>query len=387
MKKSKIFISIISISLAFAVLLLVFNPSGLADVTAFESKETGLKTRITEFGESLFGKSKNESEKNVTDSNNLPENTTKNTQQKVFIGGTPIGIKLYCDGVVVVGMDDVLTNAGTVNPAKNAGFKKGDIIKSVDGKTVTKNSEVSFLIEESNGKEMLFTVNRDGAEIQINFKSVYSDTDGRYKAGLWIRDSSAGIGTLTFFTDEGYFATLGHAVCDIDTGKIMPLSSGEATAAIITGVFKGKEGTAGELNGVLEHETKGRILSNESIGVYGILNAPDKTGKSLFVAEPSEVAVGKAQIISTVQNGITEYYDIEITKIDINSTESKNFVIKVTDAALIEKTGGIVQGMSGSPIIQNGKLVGAVTHVFVNDPTGGYGIFSATMLERINQLK
>ena len=366
------------------ILTLVVNSGGNIKASS-SAVETDLKGKITDLGsnffKSYFGLSENESSQN-----NSATKIENNTETNVYLGGFPIGIKLYCDGVIIVDTQDVAVSGGYENPAQKAGLLKGDIIKSVNGKKVSRNSEVSELIEESNGKQIKMQILRNGELKNIVFSSVYSTVSGQYKAGLWIRDSSAGIGTVTFYTEDGEFASLGHAVCDVDTGEMLPIESGETTNAKITGFYKGKVGTAGELCGILETKTTGEIMVNDGIGIYGVFDSVDTTRTLYPLAQKNEVKTGSAQIVTTIENGNEQTFNIEIERIDYASTEHKNLVIKVTDENLINKTGGIVQGMSGSPILQNGKIIGAVTHVFLNDPTGGYGIFAETMLETADGL-
>ncbi len=304
-------------------------------------------------------------------------------------GGTAFGLRLYTDGVVVVGMDDVKTGSGTSNPAKSAGLEIGDVITAINGKKVSRNAEVSALVQSSGGEPVTLSVRRSGNNLTLTFKPVLSDSDGRYKAGLWVRDSSAGIGTMTFFDNEtGVFGGLGHAICDIDTGEIMPLMSGDILKAEIKGCYKGSSGYTGELCGSFCDEITGTLLANGSAGVYGVLNEIPKGTTAIPVATAQEVKTGPAKIISTVDGAGPQYYDIEITKVNAQAdSEKRNMVIRVTDTTLTAKTGGIVQGMSGSPIIQDGMLVGAVTHVFVNDPTQGYAIFAQTMLDTAHALE
>jgi stage IV sporulation protein B len=211
--------------------------------------------------------------------------------------------------------------------------------------------------------------------------------DGKYKAGLWLRDSSAGIGTLTFYDGKtGVFGGLGHAVCDVDTMSVIPLSGGDALSAVINGCYKGSNGATGELCGVFGSEKIGSLMINGSSGVYGRLNQYDKNAKSLPVASRQEIKLGPAQIISTVDNGGPEYYDIEIIKINLAAdTNERNMTIEIKDEGLISKTGGIVQGMSGSPIVQDGYFVGAVTHVFLNNCLQGYGIFAENMMKTCDE--
>lgn len=376
----KVFKSFVAIFSSFLILSMVVGTGSVSQAVTSNSIETGVKDKITDFSFSLienYFKNDNEEPSN----NNSVTKNQNNAETLVYLGGFPIGIKLYCDGVVVVDTQNVETSGAVLNPAQKAGILKGDIIKSIDGVKVTTNSEVSKIIEDSNGKELKMQILRNGEIKNVVFSSVYSTVSGGYKAGLWIRDSSAGIGTVTFYTQDGEFASLGHAVCDVDTGELLPISSGETTDAKITGCYKGKSGAAGELCGILESKSTGKIMVNKSIGIYGIFNEVDTTKTLYPLCRKNEVKMGAAQIVTTVEEGKQEAFNIEIERIDYISGENKNLVIKVTDENLIGKTGGIIQGMSGSPIIQNGKLVGAVTHVFLNDPTGGYGIFAETMFE------
>jgi len=305
----------------------------------------------------------------------------------VYAGGYPIGLKLYADGVVIVGTEAIDTENGMVNTAEKAGLKLGDIIKKIDGIAVKSNLQVSEIIEKSAGKSMLFQVERNGELIEVSFKGELSASEGKYKAGIWIRDSSAGIGTVTFCMEDGSFASLGHAVCDIDTKSTLPISQGECTNARITGFIKGQNGTAGELCGYLDSKSIGVVFSNDNLGVYGKFNNKPISDFKYQIAGIEEIETGEAEIITTVESGVTEKYSVIVEKIDKKSAENKNLVIRVTDRRLIEKTGGIIQGMSGSPIVQNNKIIGAVTHVFLNDATGGFGIFAETMLYKLESVK
>lgn len=306
---------------------------------------------------------------------------TVSERKYVALSGEIIGLRLFTDGVMIVGVDSIETEQGTISPADNAGLKKGDVICQIDGIEIENSSKVNELISQSGGRVLKIRYIRDGKEYTTDFTPAYSLAEGKYKAGLWIRDSAAGIGTMTFYdTQTGAFAALGHAVCDIDTGEVLPLSNGDIVSAGITSCNKGTDGKAGELCGVFKSESIGVLLKNTDCGIFGILENPKSDAPMIPIATEQEIQKGAAQIISTVDGEGAEYYDIEITKISEDDTEHKNMVIKVTDEELIEKTGGIVQGMSGSPIVQNGKLVGAVTHVLVNDPTKGYGIFIENMI-------
>lgn len=303
--------------------------------------------------------------------------------------GTPFGLRMFTNGVLVVGMSDVDTQQGSKNPAVDAGLQIGDLILSIDGVRMTSNQLAAETFEQSEGKPLDLVVERDGTEFHATLTTLYSVSCDSYKAGLWIRDSSAGIGTMTFADPStGMFAGLGHGVCDVDTGEVIPISSGDVMHVELMGITKGVRGQAGELKGYFSStQPDGCLLNNNETGVYGFLNSVPE-GECVPVAMKQEVQEGKAQILATVENGKTQCYDIEIEKVSYKEDQiTKNMVIRITDQTLLEKTGGIVQGMSGSPILQNGKLVGAVTHVFVNDPTKGYGIFAENMLASAEQVQ
>ncbi|MBQ5592780.1 MAG: SpoIVB peptidase [Clostridia bacterium] len=305
------------------------------------------------------------------------------TQRKYVVpGGNVFGIRLYTKGVMVIRIDGVTTSSGNVSPGQKAGLKEGDMIISVEGVSITRNKELSKLFAESGGKTLEMQIERDGHIKEIEFTPVLAD-DSSYKGGLWIRDSTAGIGTVTWYDrEDGVFAGLGHAVCDVDTGEIMPLSGGDIVEARVTGCYKSTSGSAGELCGVFSSGTIGKLYINSSAGVFGVLDKYSDTAEVLPLALKQEVVEGPARIICTIDENGPAYYDIEIKKIFKSaSTGQRNMTVKVTDERLINVTGGIVQGMSGSPIIQNGMLVGAVTHVFLDDCTEGYGIFAENMLD------
>jgi stage IV sporulation protein B len=296
--------------------------------------------------------------------------------------GTPFGIKLFTDGVMIVGLADIQTSSGSVNPASQAGLKIGDVITEVDGKEVSSNSEVAKDVENCGGKSLRFCIRRNGTLSAVILQPVRSETDGLYKAGLWVRDSTAGIGTLTYYDPSTKtFAGLGHGICDSDTGELMPLLSGDIVPVTINGVSKGLKGKPGELRGYFtDSDAMGKLVANVTTGVYGYLNSAP-AGGALKVAMKQDVKTGKVKILTTIDGGKPQDYDAEIERVDYrDQVQSKNLILHITDEKLITQTGGIVQGMSGSPILQGGKLVGAVTHVFVNDPTRGYGVFAENML-------
>lgn len=311
------------------------------------------------------------------------------TRRKYVVpGGNVFGIRLYTKGVMVIRVDEVTTPSGNQSPGEIAGLREGDMIISVDGVVITRNKELSSMFANSKGKTLKLQIERDGQIKELDFTPLLSD-DSSYKGGLWIRDSTAGIGTVTWYDREnGIFAGLGHAVCDVDTGEVMPLAGGDVVEATVNGCYKGTSGSAGELCGVFSSGSIGELYINSSTGVYGVLDVFEKNAEVLPVALKQEVKEGTVSIICTVDENGPEYYQAEITKVFLSSSDTqRNLVIKITDERLIDKTGGIVQGMSGSPIVQNGMLVGAVTHVFIDDCTEGYGIFAENMLDTAQNIE
>ena len=301
----------------------------------------------------------------------------------VVVLGNPFGMKLYTEGVLVIDTTDVDTENGNVNPAIKAGIKKGDYIVSVDGENIYTNEDIASAVEASNGKEMNFEILRNGKKMNFRFCAEKSKETGTYRIGLWVRDSSAGIGTLTFYSPvTGVVCGLGHGICDEDTGTLMQLNSGELVSAEIISVSKGSVGSPGELKGKFTYDKIADISVNSENGVYGKLYGNIDMSNLTEIALKQEVKDGPAQILCTVNGEKPKLYSCNI-KIRSSSylSATQNLIVTVTDKELLEATGGIVQGMSGSPILQNGKLVGAVTHVLVDDPTSGYGIFAENMLE------
>ncbi|MEG1778922.1 MAG: SpoIVB peptidase, partial [Oscillospiraceae bacterium] len=303
-------------------------------------------------------------------------------RRTVVAGGIPFGIKMFTDGVMVVGIGDVEVKGELESPAQEAGIEIGDIVVEMNGRTTLTNKDVLSIVSQSEGKPIKVTVKRDGYLRHLLLEPEKNATDGIYRIGLWVRDSSAGIGTMTFYdADTLAFAGLGHAICDVDTQDIMPLYEGEVVNASITGIKKGCSGSPGELKGVFAPgENMGELTVNNATGVYGVLSEFPKCGQEMAVAFSYEVTTGPATILTTVNGSEPQEYEIYVERINYSDAEpTKNMIIRVTDSKLIEQTGGIVQGMSGSPIIQNGRLIGAVTHVFVNEPTKGFGIFAENM--------
>ena len=307
-------------------------------------------------------------------------------RKTVLVGGSPIGIKLYTQGVIVVGLSDIPVDSRTENPAKVAGIKNGDIILEMNGEEITSNKQVGQIVANSNGAPIEIKLSRNGVIHYVTLVPVRSDTDGKYRAGIWVRDSSAGIGTITYYDPStGIFSGLGHAICDVDTGAIMPLRYGELVDVQITDVKQGTAGNPGELKGLLLDHKLGELTMNTPTGIYGYLNNASALTPYMIelpLATRSEVVEGPAVIRTTIFGNEPREFEIVIEKINVNeSSPTKNLVIRVTDPELIAATGGIVQGMSGSPIIQNGMIVGSVTHVFVNDPLRGFGIFAENVFE------
>ncbi|MBR6506528.1 MAG: SpoIVB peptidase [Clostridia bacterium] len=301
---------------------------------------------------------------------------------KLIPGGMNFGVKFFTDGLLVVGTADVTTSAGLCSPAKDCGIKVKETIISADGKKLSASEELLRAVDQSGGKEMVLTVkNTEGAERQVKVTPVLSSETGKWCIGVWVRDSTAGIGTVTYINGfTGDFGGLGHGICDVDTGALMPVGKAYVVDVNITAIDKGDTRVPGELKGTFGKETRGEIFKNTQTGVYGNFSTlPASLRQPIEVAKKKEVTEGKATVLCQI-NGKVGEYDIEIVKVYKDSGETKNFLIRVTDPELLKATGGIVQGMSGSPIIQNGRLAGAVTHVLVNDHTKGYGIFIENML-------
>ncbi len=312
----------------------------------------------------------------------LPIKTVKLSSYKnikLYPGGMPFGIKFFTSGVLVVGLDQSIE----INPAYNAGIRQKDIIIKAEGKDISCCTDLTKIIEACEGKEIEITFLRNNREYTTRLIPILSEKDNKYKSGIMIRDSGAGIGTVTFIDPETcMFGGLGHGICDNESGELIPIQRGSISDVIINGIVKGVAGDPGEIKGYFQASKTGSVLSNNECGIFGIFNEIPKNimSEPLSLGLKNDVKEGKAYIYTTLDTNKIEKYEIEISAINRNSEKSKSFTVTVTDPALLEKTGGIVQGMSGSPIIQNGKLVGAVTHVLINDPTTGYGIFIENML-------
>lgn len=306
-------------------------------------------------------------------------------------GGESIGVSLYMKGILVTGLTDVASADGaSESPAEEAGVKIGDIIEKIDGTEISSVEALKEFLKESKVKKLSMTVNRDGRHISLTVMPTASSAENKLCIGVWVKDAACGIGTLTFTDPEtGAFAALGHGISDAELGNTLPIESGRISKASINEITKGQKGIPGELKGSFSEKENilGSVSANSPLGLFGTVNASTADKTPIPTAEKSEVHRGKAFIYTELDSKQPESYEIEIMKIS-NSDKSSNkgMVIKITDKRLLDKTGGIVRGMSGSPIIQDGKLVGAVTHVFINDPTRGYGIFVENMLSEIEEL-
>ncbi|MEG2660163.1 MAG: SpoIVB peptidase [Oscillospiraceae bacterium] len=315
----------------------------------------------------------------------IPVKTARalNVERRVVsVCGTPFGIKMFANGAMVVGFSDIYTSMGYENPAKTAGLRMGDVVISIAGKDTKTNEDVSEALQKVRGAPAEVVFMRDGKEKRVKLTAVSDLTTNTWRTGMWVRDSSAGIGILSFVDNEnGVFAGLGHSIHDTDTGETVSLRKGEIVDVEITGCEAGAQGKPGELKGrFISPLAMGDIVLNGETGVYGKMYGYVK-GTNMEVAMPQEIVAGKAEIFTTISGKTPKLYAVEIEKIDIGSTQTnRNMVVHITDPRLLSETGGIVQGMSGSPIIQSGYLIGAVTHVLINDPTRGYGIFAEKML-------
>ncbi len=302
---------------------------------------------------------------------------------KVYPGGMAFGVKFFTEGVLVVGLNDIIGYSGTFCPAREAGIRKGDTVLSINGSAVTGANDLRDRVAASGGNPLLMEIKREGKTFTTTLYPALCEETNSYLAGLWVRDSTAGIGTVTYVNaDDLSFGGLGHGICDSDTGALMPLGKAVVVDVDINGVRRGEKGAPGELKGSFGKVKRGSIDLNTETGVYGSLSElPESLKAPMPVGLSHELKEGKAFIYTTLDGNRPEKYEIEIEKIYKNSGSTKNMMIRVTDPKLLRATGGIVQGMSGSPIIQNGKLVAAVTHVLIDDPTRGYGIFIENMLK------
>ena len=302
---------------------------------------------------------------------------------RVTVCGTPFGVKMFSEGALIVGFSEIgQADGGTSNPAKEAGLRLGDRVICIGQTRTESNDAVKEDLDAAEGQSVEVVYIRSGEQKLTTLTPVWDGAAGQWRAGMWVRDSSAGVGTLTFADEElGVFAGLGHPISDSDTGESVALRSGEIVPCEITGCSAGTAGSPGELKGpFLSAHAIGTIRINGENGVYGTTRT-HFSGQLREIAFAQEVVTGPAEIWATIEGETPRAYRIQIERVS-DADPRRNLVIRVTDPLLLSATGGIVQGMSGSPILQNGRLVGAVTHVLVNDPTRGYGIFAQTMLEQ-----
>nr|WP_162990955.1 SpoIVB peptidase [Maliibacterium massiliense] len=312
----------------------------------------------------------------------------------VMPGGQALGIALYTQGALVVGGSDILTPQGERrNPAQEAGMLSGDIITHIDNTAVKDADHLSQLVNRQDGQAVNARVLRGSEQVDVSIQPVVDAQDGKYRMGLWVRDSTAGIGTLSYYDASNQtFAALGHGIMDPDTQSYLVVKNGLIMHTAISDVRKGVSGTPGELHGTysLSETPLGDIRSNNQFGIYGKSSAGYTSSlypNGLPIGLQSTTHIGKASILCAVEGEAVQEYACEITRITPQSSPApKSMVIKITDTRLLEKTGGIVQGMSGSPILQDGRMIGAVTHVFINDPTRGYGVYLEWMLEESDKI-
>ncbi len=309
-----------------------------------------------------------------------PSSVYANSNQSVYLGGFTAGFTLKTRGATIIGITEVISNEGRVSPCKNAGLCEGDVIISMDGKHINCASDISDCLKGYKNGAILVEVLRCG---NLKLFNLYpqKDVNGLYKIGVFIREDLQGLGTVSFIDKDGNFASLGHPVVS-DNGTMFDVIGGKCYGCSVIGITKGIRGKAGELKGLFLNEKPiGEIVKNTNVGMFGKINDFDATNYK--EVEVGTAKIGKAQIVSTVEGQNSEYYDIEIVKTELKRKQGKNLVVKICDKTLIEKTGGIVQGMSGSPILQDGKIVGAITHVFINDSARGYGISIENMLNEM----
>lgn len=307
--------------------------------------------------------------------------------------GNAVGLKLYTSGVLVVGMSEVEgSDNNKYKPYENTGIKEGDMLIEANGDTLTCTADLLNTVNESKGNDLSLKYVRNGETITTSITPIKTG-DNKFKLGLWVRDAAAGVGTVSFYEPStGTFAALGHGIQDVDTESLINIAKGDFVTAEIISIVKGKKGSPGKIQGSIENSTVvGEVYKNTEFGVYGKVTNVSALGidvsKAMEIANRDEIHLGSAKIICTLENNKTKEYDVEIEKIYKNNNQNnKSMLVKVTDSELIEKTGGIIQGMSGSPIIQNNKVIGALTHVLVNDPEMGYAVFADLMIKQAREV-
>ena len=312
---------------------------------------------------------------------------------KVIPVGQVAGLKLYTTGVLVVGMSEIKgIDNKKYKPYENTGIQEGDTIVQIENDEITGTKELIQKVNSSKGKELNLKYVRDGEILECAISPVKTSAS-EFKLGLWVRDSAAGIGTMTYYEPETKnFAALGHGITDVDTGKLINISNGQFITTKVLSIIKGEDGAPGKIQGSISEQSNiGTIKKNSIFGIYGVAEDLQKIkidpNKKMNVATRNEIELGEATILCSLDDEKTKEYKIQIEKIYLNNNyDNKSMLIKVTDKELIEKTGGIIQGMSGSPVIQNGKFIGAITNVLVNDPTKGYVVFGDLMIKEMRSV-
>ncbi len=399
MKKKIIMLLLVFFLLLIYIYTLVINY--IPDkITLFEGEELSLKTFV---GIGLERQEESLTVSSATNSKSIgKEKVSVNLFDKLLIKnidvsvipktkiipvGSIAGLKLYTNGVLVVGMSEIEGE----KPYEHTGIEEGDTILKINNDMVNSTDDLIQKVNMSKGNEIKVQYIHDNQSKECSIKPVAVKNE--YKIGLWVRDSAAGVGTVTFYEPATQkFGALGHGITDIDTGELIDIASGEFVSANILNIKKGENGNPGKIQGTIEEQdTIGNIDKNTPFGIYGkmknISNLNIDKSKEMEVALRDEIKLGKATILCSLDNRKVEEYEIEIKKIyKENNYNNKSMEIKITDEKLIEKTGGIIQGMSGSPIIQNGKFIGAVTHVLVNSSTEGYAIFGDLMIKQSKEI-
>lgn len=412
MKNKKLLIAFLLFFLTIVYVYICAIDAIPKNTILFEGEQLNIKKII---GISLVSKNKNY-DTILTSTESIEENTqelgTTNLEVKLFNTfnvkdidvsvikrtkvipvGQVAGLKLYTTGVLVVGMSEIKgIDNKKYKPYENTGIQEGDTIVQIENDEITGTKELIQKVNSSKGKELNLKYVRDGEILECAISPVKTSAS-EFKLGLWVRDSAAGIGTMTYYEPETKnFAALGHGITDVDTGKLINISNGQFITTKVLSIIKGEDGAPGKIQGSISEQSNiGTIKKNSIFGIYGVAEDLQKIkidpNKKMNVATRNEIELGEATILCSLDDEKTKEYKIQIEKIYLNNNyDNKSMLIKVTDKELIEKTGGIIQGMSGSPVIQNGKFIGAITNVLVNDPTKGYVVFGDLMIKEMRSV-
>ena len=412
--KKKIFISAL-ISILLIALIYVSDITNIPDsIILFKEEELNINTILGMSIKTLEASNQNTNEI-IEEAVQTSTQTYKDTEETINIGinlfgiqvkevsvnviqdievlplGNLIGMKLYTNGVLVVGMSEIYgENNKPYKPFENTGIEEGDTITKINDKDIESTDDMIDCINDSKGEEIKITYIHNSKTLETNITPVQTDTNN-YKVGLWVRDTAAGVGTATFYDkNTGKIAMLGHGILDVDTEELIDISDGEITNTNVVSIIKAENGKTGKIQGIVEGEDGiGKISKNTYYGVYGELYNINELKinavEPVKIALRNEIQTGDAILMCALDNGKVEEYIVEIEKIYLNNnSNNKSMLLRIKDEELLEKTGGIIQGMSGSPIIQNGKLIGALTHVLVQDPAQGYAVFSDIMIKQLN---